>query len=181
MNYLDFIVIIPVLWGMFKGFKNGLIGEVGAVIALVLGIFLAMKFSAQGGELVAARTSVTPQYQEIVAFAIIFFIVVLLCFCVTFVLKRLFNAINLAWLDKLLGIVLGGVKWLIIVAFLFLFVKTITARYYEEPVEAFEKSLFFEPLAGGAHCVLEHKIHFSTFPHALSESTDENSEETHEE
>ena len=159
MNYLDFIVIIPVLWGMFKGFKNGLISEVGAVVSLILGIWLATVFSQKGGEFVAAHSSITTQYQEVVAFSLIFLIVVVLCFIITKLLKNFFDAIHLAWLDKLLGIVFGAGKWIIIIAFLFFFTQTLITRYYDEPVELLEKSLFFKPLAGVAHDVLEGNVH----------------------
>ncbi|MDR0940594.1 MAG: CvpA family protein [Bacteroidales bacterium] len=158
MNYLDFIVVIPVLWGMFKGFKNGLISEVGAVVSLIAGIWLAIKFSAQVGEFIASKTSITPQYQGIVAFALIFFVVVVLCFIITHILKSLFKAIRLAWLDKLLGTVFGAAKWVIIIAFIFFFSNTLIVRYYNEPIEVLETSLFFKPLATAAHNLLENGI-----------------------
>lgn len=158
MNYLDFIVIIPVLWGMFKGFKNGLISEVGAVVSLIFGIWLAIMFSAQAGEFIAEKTSITPQYQGIVAFSLIFFVVVVLCFIITHVLKSFFKAIRLAWLDKLLGIVFGAAKWVIIIAFLFFFTNTLIVRYYNEPIEVLETSLFFKPLVAAAHHVLENGV-----------------------
>jgi len=158
MNYLDFALLIPVLWGMYKGFKNGFISEVGAIIALILGIWLASLFSAQGAEFLAAHTEITPQYREITAFALIFFIVVVLCFIITQVLKRFFDALHLTWLDKLLGIVFGACKWLIITAFIFFFTQVLIARYYKEPVGVLEKSLFFKPLAEAVHNVLEHNV-----------------------
>ncbi len=162
MNYLDFAIIIPVLWGMFKGFKNGLISEMGAVISLILGIWLAFKFSIQAGEFIASKTSITPQYQEVVAFSLIFLIVVVLCFLVTRLLKNFFKAISLAWLDKLLGIVFGAGKWVIIIAFAFFFVQTLIARYYTEPVELLETSLFFKPLANAAQSVIDGTVQLPT-------------------
>ena len=158
MNYLDFAILIPVLWGMYRGFKNGFVGEIGALVALILGIWLASMFSAQGADFLAKHTELTPQYQEITAFALIFFIVVILCFVITKLLQRFFDALHLTWLDKTLGIVLGAAKWLIITAFLFFFVQTLVARYYQEPVGVFEKSRFFKPLAGAAHSALENNV-----------------------
>jgi membrane protein required for colicin V production len=162
MNYLDFAIVVPVLWGAFKGFKNGLISEVGAVASLLAGIWLATIFSVRGGELIAAHTSITPQYQQIAAFALIFFVVVVLCFIITNLLKRFFDAIRLTWLDKLAGIVFGIGKWLIIIAFVFFFAQTLIARYYAEPVEMIETSMFFKPLAGAAQSLIDGTVQLPT-------------------
>ncbi len=45
MNYIDLIIAIPLVWGVFVGFKNGLIIEVASLAALLLGIFGAIHFS----------------------------------------------------------------------------------------------------------------------------------------
>lgn len=158
MNYLDFIVLVPILWGMFKGFKNGLISEVGAVASLLLGIWLATNFSPQVGSLLAEKTSISEQYQEVAAFSLIFFVVVVLCFIVTRILKSLFKAISLAWLDKLLGILFGASKWIIIIAFIFFFIDTLIVRNYDKPIAVFENSLFYKPLVSTTHNVMENGI-----------------------
>lgn len=158
MNYLDVIVLIPVLWGAYKGFSNGLISEGGTVLALVLGIWASVSFSETGGEYVAKFLSITGQYKEIVAFSLIFLIVVIICFIITRLLTKLFETIKLGWLNKLLGIVFGATKYIIVFAFVFFFIQTLVQRYYTEKVESFENSLFFNPLANSAKSLLEGTI-----------------------
>ena len=45
IEYLDIILAIPLIWGAFMGFKKGLILELASIVALVLGIYGAVKFS----------------------------------------------------------------------------------------------------------------------------------------
>ena len=45
MNYLDIIIAVPLLYGMIKGFSNGLIKEVTSLLALFIGVYVAINFS----------------------------------------------------------------------------------------------------------------------------------------
>lgn len=158
MNFLDIIVIIPVLWGAFKGFKNGLISEGGTIVALVLGIWASLHFSDSVAGLVAEYTSVSPQYQQVVAFGVVFIFVLIACFIVTRVILRFCKAIKILWLDKLLGIVFGMSKYLIILAFIFYLANTLIQSYATKPIETVETSVFFKPLAETAESVVSGKI-----------------------
>jgi len=46
MNYFDIIIIAPLLWGAYKGFKKGFIIEIASLIALFFGIYGGIKFSS---------------------------------------------------------------------------------------------------------------------------------------
>jgi membrane protein required for colicin V production len=45
MNYLDIIIAVPLMYGLIKGFSNGLIKEVTALAALLAGFYVAINFS----------------------------------------------------------------------------------------------------------------------------------------
>ena len=45
MNYLDIIIVVPLVYGLIKGFSNGLIKEVTALVALLAGVYVAINFS----------------------------------------------------------------------------------------------------------------------------------------
>ena len=158
INFIDILVLIPVLWGGFKGFKNGLISEGGTFFALILGVWASVSFSPQGGAFVQNSFGISDQYKEIVAFSIIFLVVVIISFFITKLLTNFFKAISLEWLNKLLGIVFGAGKYLLIISFLFFVIQTLANKYYQKPVPAFESSLCFKPLSNMAGSVLEGNI-----------------------
>lgn len=158
MNFLDIIVIIPVLWGAFKGFKNGLITEGGTMVALILGIWASISFSGTFAKYIQEYTSIAPEYQQIAAFACTFILVLIACFIVTKVILRFCKAINILWLDKLLGIVFGMSKYLIILAFLFYLANTLIKTYARKPIEVVETSILFKPMAETAESFISGKI-----------------------
>ena len=45
MNYLDIIIAIPLLYGLTKGFSNGIITELSNIISVVLAIYVGIHFS----------------------------------------------------------------------------------------------------------------------------------------
>lgn len=158
INIIDIILLIPILWGGFKGFKNGLISEGGTVLALILGIWASIKFSTAGGTYVQSLFGFSDQYKEIVAFSIIFILVVILSFFITKLIHNFFKAIKLEWLNKILGIVFGAGKYLVIISFLFFITQTLIQKYHQKPVGVFENSLSFKPLANMAHSILDGNI-----------------------
>jgi len=46
MSNIDIILIVPVVWGLYQGFKKGLVIQVTSFIALGLGIYGAINFSS---------------------------------------------------------------------------------------------------------------------------------------
>ena len=57
MNYLDFIIAAPLLFGAWKGYQKGLIFEIAMIIGLILGFYLAFKFSGLIEHLVSGVVS----------------------------------------------------------------------------------------------------------------------------
>ena len=58
MNYIDIFLLVPLLWGAFKGFKKGLIIEVVSLIALGLGIWGGVHFSDFSTTFLADKLSI---------------------------------------------------------------------------------------------------------------------------
>ena len=76
MNYFDIIIIIPLLWGAFKGFKKGLIIELASLIALFLGVWGAIKFSSVVGNYLDQTFTVSEKFLPLVSFAVTFILIV---------------------------------------------------------------------------------------------------------
>jgi len=159
MNFLDILVIIPALWGAFKGFKNGLISEGSSIAALILGIWAAVSCSDVLGSYIQEYTSISPQYQQITAFAGTFILVIIACYVVTRVILAFAKVIKIAWLDKVLGIIFGMSKFLIVIAILFFLANSLIERYAKKPIEIIETSIFFKPLAHCAEYVIGGEFH----------------------
>ena len=46
MNYVDVIILLPLIYGAYKGFTSGLIVEMSTLFALILGVFISLKYGS---------------------------------------------------------------------------------------------------------------------------------------
>ncbi|MDE7072512.1 MAG: CvpA family protein, partial [Bacteroidales bacterium] len=68
MNFLDLIILVPLLWCGFKGARNGLVMELMSFLALVAGFYMSFKFSYLVGE----WFSINGRYAQTICFVIMF-------------------------------------------------------------------------------------------------------------
>lgn len=109
MTLLDFIVLIPLCWFGFLGFKNGLIYEVFSLLALVLGIWISYHFSDWIALLFSDSLLAKP-----IALVLTFVIVILL---VHFAGRLMAKVIKLAIpeiVDHIFGLLFGAGKVLLV-------------------------------------------------------------------
>ncbi|MGV3586770.1 MAG: CvpA family protein [Adhaeribacter sp.] len=110
MSTFDIILLIPLAYGIFQGFRKGLLQELVAIIALVLGFILGLKL----------LTTVIPVVQEYIgnAYGLLPFVSFLAIFIAVIVgvrflgvmLKTVLDFTPLGVFDNILGGVLGGLK-----------------------------------------------------------------------
>ena len=120
MNALDLILIFPLIWAGFRGFKNGLITEVVSIAALVGGIYLALHYTDSIAQYIHNDAA------QLIACALIFGGVLLGGYLGGLLAKKITAIPDL--LDKILGIVLGVAKVLALCSMLLIGLKAIDVK-----------------------------------------------------
>jgi len=103
MNYFDIIIIIPLLWGAFKGFKKGLIIEIASLIALFLGIWGGVKFSSVSGKYLSEMFDISEKIMPLISFAITFIVIVIAVYALAKLLQKFIKMIALGTMNKIAG------------------------------------------------------------------------------
>jgi len=142
MNYLDLIITGPLLYGLIKGFSNGLIKEVAALVALVAGVYVAINFSEYLKPKVVAVLGGYEEFVSIIAFGVLFIVSVLCIKTLGFVIDKLTKALALGIISRVFGGVFGLLKVLVVFSF-FLFIIT---EYDLVDEKTKKESVLFEPL-----------------------------------
>lgn len=146
MNYLDIVIAIPLLWGAFRGFKNGLLVEVGGIAAIALGIWGGIKFSKYLADVFSKNFDFNHEWMQFFTFALIFIAVLILSHIITKLLTKLLTTMALGVFLKIGGIVFGIFKYAVIVGFVLILLDTLNARFnFLDPV-LINKSLLFSPI-----------------------------------
>ncbi|NSW93316.1 MAG: CvpA family protein [Bacteroidales bacterium] len=147
MNWIDFVILILLVLGLFKGFTDGLVKELASLTALVLGIWGAIKFSGLTAEKLYDFFDMTGKYVGILAFLITFGIIVIIIHFVGIVADRFVKAVSLGFLNRLLGMVFGVFKTALLLSILFVVLNAIHAKHPFLPEEKIKQSKFYNPIA----------------------------------
>jgi membrane protein required for colicin V production len=159
MNYIDIILLIPLVYGAFRGVSRGLVVEVATLLALLLGVFLSLRWSTLAEGFLRDIVAIPEAYSYYVAFAVIFLLVVILVHLLGRFITRLLSKIALGLVNHLLGLLFGVLKMAIFLgALLFLF-NVIDLRYDLVSPETKNGSLLYNPLVSLADRVYHAVIH----------------------
>jgi membrane protein required for colicin V production len=78
MKTLDLLIIVPLLWGAYIGYKQGLLMSLVGILAFVLAVILGFKLMDTGLDLLKPYFSSSNRFLPYIAFAAIFFPIILL-------------------------------------------------------------------------------------------------------
>lgn len=146
MSFLDIILGVILVVGLFKGIKNGLFVELASLISLILGIYVAIKFSPVAKEILAHFVHWNPKTIQIFAFIITFLLVVI----VISIMAKFFTGVadfaQLGVINKLGGGFFRLLKTILILSiFLNLFEKINFNNTFAKK-ETLDNSLFYRPI-----------------------------------
>ncbi len=146
MNWIDFIIVILVVLSVISGFSNGLMKEVASLVGLILGIWGAIKFSNFTAAKLYEWFDMSGQYVGIIAFIITFCAIVIVLHFIGALADKVVDAAQLGFLNRLLGMVFGAVKNILILSVIFSVLNAIEARRHFLP-KSVETSKFYKPVA----------------------------------
>ena len=146
MSFLDIILGVILVIGLFKGIKNGLFVELASLISLILGIYVAIKFSYLAKIMLSGFVHWNPKTIQIVAFLITFLIVVVAISLLAKFLTSVADFAQLGVVNKLGGGFFRLLKTILILSiFLNLFEKINFNNTFARK-ETLDNSLFYRPI-----------------------------------
>ena len=116
MNSLDYILFIPLLYGLYRGFTNGLIIELASLLALALGIYGALNFSSFTFEFLSDYVEIKTVYLQSASYGLTFLIIVLLISFTGKILTMLIKLVAFGFINRMMGAIFGGIKVLLILS-----------------------------------------------------------------
>ncbi len=143
MNYIDIILIIPLLWGLYKGFSKGLIIEAATLIAFGLAVWGAVKFHDFLSGWMKNSMGWDSKYIPLVSFALIFIGVLLTVFGIAKLLEKIVKSVSLGFVNKLGGAIFGMLKFGLILSMLIFFLEAINKTVPFIPAETKKNSLLY--------------------------------------
>jgi membrane protein required for colicin V production len=146
MNFIDIVFATFIGYALYKGIKNGLFVELASLVALIAGIFIALKFSGFAKTLLENSFSWDSKYIEITAFALTFVAVVVAIHFSAKLLTKIASFAFLGWLNKLSGAVFSMIKTILALSVVLLLFEKINVNNRITSQETLDNSMFYNPI-----------------------------------
>ena len=114
MTFLDIALGVLLFYGFVKGIWNGFFLELASFVSLIIGVFLAIKFSYVMQSILSGHVDWNPKTVQIVAFTLTFILVVVGISVLAKAFTQIANFAGLGIFNKLFGGVFGLLKMILI-------------------------------------------------------------------
>ncbi|WP_320814293.1 CvpA family protein [Flavobacterium sp.] len=145
MSFIDIIFAALLAYAIYKGLKNGLFVEIASLLALVVGIFVAIKFSHIVRAVIETKVSWDPKYIEITAFALTFIAVVIVIHLSAKLLTKIVDFAYLGWINRLAGAGFSVLKTILALSIVILLFEKINLNNMLAKQETLDESIFYNP------------------------------------
>ena len=160
MNFIDLLILVPLLLAAWKGFKRGFIIEIFIVLALLVGIYCGIHFSDYTSDLIKEKLNVSSIYLPLISFALTFTVIAVGIYFIGKMLEKVIKIAQLSLLNKLGGVFFSVVKTLYFMSTLFLLIASAQEKTEIIPTATLNESLLYTPVS---------KLSLATIPY-LKES-----------
>ncbi len=146
INYLDVLLAIPLVLGLYKGFKKGLILELTSLVALIVGLFGGIYFFDFGKAFLEEHFEINQQLLPILSFVTLFITIVLVISLTGKIIDKFIKMIALGGINRLVGAVFGFLKMAIILSVLLMFTYKVHSFIPIFSKENTQSSVLYRPL-----------------------------------
>lgn len=146
MNAIDIILLIPLVYGLISGFKNGLVREVAIIVGIIAGIYFARYFSDDLATLLVETLGWKISVCLPLSYALIFLAVMVALQFVAMILGKLLKFTGIGSLNHLLGGLFGVLKYALILSLILNFLLLIKPFVPVSEKPAVKESKLYEPI-----------------------------------
>lgn len=114
MNYIDIIILVLLVVFGFGGWRKGLITEAATLLGLGAGLYGAFHFSDFTADKLVQYVEIDPKYLNVISFVVTFIVLAILVNLLGRLVTKLVKTINLGFIDKIGGALVGLAKGVLI-------------------------------------------------------------------
>jgi len=142
----DAIIIGITLILAIKGYFNGIIKELGGLIGIIGGLFLASKFYHQAGVYINENLLEIPNKSavDLIGFISVFVGFWVVVVFIGFLISKILKASALGGLDRLLGFLFGGAKFFLLISIIISLLWQVA--FIRNKLEEFSKESIVMPI-----------------------------------
>ena len=155
INWLDVILVLPLVVGRVRGLMRGLISEIIAIVVVILGV-LGARFGAPPFSAWLLTQFAWPQgVCDVVAYTMLFLGIAILLSVLARLLTKFMRKIHLGWANRLAGGLFGIAKYgLIVLIVVFVMDRTNDAFHWLDGAQVVSDSVIYPLMVKATHALL---------------------------
>ena len=146
MNFIDILIVLPLVWGGWQGFKKGFVIEIFTLLALLVGVYAGVHLSDQMTIILRDHVNIGWRYLPTTSFILVFLLVGAMVYFLGKLVEKLIDFTGLKLINKLAGLFFGVLKFLYIISIILLIEESFRVQAEVLPGEEKEKSLLYKPV-----------------------------------
>ena len=143
MNFIDILLLLPIVYGAYKGFNRGFLIEIATLLGLFIGVFCAMRYTPQVEQFLIKNIALQSDYNHYIAWAVTSIATLLALMLLAWIVIKLADMLALGLINKLLGTFLGMLKYFFIVCITLLLVNFFNAKFAFIKPKHKQESMFY--------------------------------------
>ena len=151
MNWLDALLLLPLLVGLVRGLMRGFITELIAIVAVIAGVVGARLWGVVFSAWILHQTQWPAGVCDVIAYTLLFLGIAIVLNLLGRLLSKLLRAIHLGFLNRLGGGLFGIAKWALVVLVVVFLCNRIDQQFHcFSKTEIVQKSMLYRPFTKGA-------------------------------
>ena len=150
MHLFDLLLLILLVLGFFWGLRKGLIQTLASLLALILGIYIALTFTGDLAQLLTRWFDWSKKNADWVSFIVLFILTVMAVVTLGKWVTKIAGLIALGWINRLLGAFLYTAQMALILSYVLWFFAQVQLDDYVLPENTKTESKTYSAIAGFA-------------------------------
>jgi len=146
MNYLDIVLGALLLIGLIRGILKGLFVELASLVAIIAGIYGAIRFSFYVSDFLEDKINLSPQNLKLIAFGVTFIGIILGISLLGRLLTKVAKFAALGLINRVLGGAFGLLKFAMIASGVIMFLGPLNNKLGVISPEVIEDSILYAPV-----------------------------------
>ncbi len=143
MNIIDILIIFLLIYGGYSGFREGLIVQIFSLIGIVLSLWLGAKYCTDAAEML----HLSGDYSKLFGFLIATVVILIAIAFAGRALRQLITFTGMGSIDVLLGVLLGVVKFTLVLSLVFTALNLANQKYEMFETAEIKQSKLYMPIA----------------------------------
>lgn len=146
MTLIDYVIVAIIVLGTVQGFMKGFLRQLASVAGFLIGLVAARMLYMSLAEKISPMIDSSMTVVQIISFVAIWLLVPLIFLVVASLLTHALEAIALGWVNRLLGLLLGALTWVLVLGLLANILEFLDTSHWLLSQTVKEESVLYYPI-----------------------------------